>query len=224
MKSKYNSDPNHTIYYNKYGEEVPSATTILKILNKPQLVKWANYLGFKNLDVDSVLNEASTLGTAVHEIINKILSKYYIIYINDGKVPLEVLYSYINTFKVWLNTNDVEPIFLEKKIVSDKVGGTIDFYGNINNKRTLLDFKSSKKIRISMFFQLAIYCMMLEELGYQVDQVGILLVNPKVTRNNEKYIQREDFQPYIDFVKGLIDLFHSYSAINNLDKWNENII
>lgn len=221
MKSKFNTDNKHTMYFNKFGEEVPSATTILKILNKPQLVKWANYLGFNHLHVDSVLNEASTLGTIVHDLINSILLNHYIIYINDGRVPIDILCSYINRFKIWLKTNTVIPILLEKSISSDKFGGTLDFYGIINDKYTILDFKTSKKIRISMFFQLALYTILLEELGYKVDQVGILLVNPKY--KDEKYIQRDKLQPYIDFVSKLVDIFHSYYEINNDDNWKEPI-
>ena len=207
---------------NKNNEEVPSVTTILKILNKPQLIQWANYLGWNHLHVDSVLNEASSIGTRVHYLINSILSKRYIIYIHDGVVPLKVLYSYINRFKIWLNTNDVVPILLEKSISSDKFGGTLDFYGQINEKYTILDFKTSKKIRITMFFQLAMYTILLEELGYQVDQVGILLVNPYY--KDEKYIQRDELQPYITFVTKLIDLFHSYYTLNIESNWNESII
>lgn len=213
---------NHTVYYNKKGNEIPSATTILKILNKPSIVKWANYLGFKNLDVDSVVNEAAELGTVVHDLINSILLKALIIYIPDPKIPEYVLYSYINRFKIWLNTNVVEPIFLEKSFSSELFGGTVDFYGIINGKKTILDFKTSKKIRITMFFQLALYCILLEEKGYKVEQVGILLVNPKY--KDEKYISREELYPYIDFARKLVELFHSYYDLNDKDKWNESII
>ena len=222
MISKYNSDNDHAVYINKLGTEVPSATTILKILNKPQLVKWANYLGFKHMNVDSVLNESASLGTLVHRLINSLLSNKLIIYINDGTISNALLYSYINRFKMWLKTHTVEPILLEQKITSDKFGGTIDFYGSIDGKLTVLDFKTSKKIRLSMFFQLALYVILLEELGYEVEQVGILLVNP--INKDEKYIQRKDFEKYVIFAKGLVDLFHSYNLLNDDDKWNESII
>lgn len=222
MKSKYSPTGNHTMYFNKMGNEVPSATTILKILNKPQLVKWANYLGFQHLHVDAVLNEASTLGTIVHYFINSILSNNYIIYIPDGTVPTDLLYSYINRFKIWFKTHTVEPIFLEKSLLSDKFGGTIDFYGIIDGEYVLLDFKTSKKIRLSMFLQLALYTILLEEYGYHIDKVGILLINPKY--KDEKYITRDKLEPYVSFVRKLVDLFHSYFQINNDDNWNDNII
>ena len=224
MRPNFNIDDSHTKYYNTHGIEVPSATTILKLLNKPQLVKWANYLGFNSLNVDSVLNEASTLGTHIHNLINAILNNYYIIYINREELPSDVVYSYINRFKQWLNINTLEPILLEKSITSDKFGGTLDCYGILNGKYTIIDFKTSKKIYLTMFFQLALYTILLEEKGYPVEQVGILLVNPKITSNNEKYIDREKLQPYIDFVKKLVDLFHDYDFINKSDKWNNNIV
>lgn len=222
MKSKFNQDNKHTMYFNRYNEEVPSATTILKMLNKPQLVKWANHLGFNHLSVDEVLNESSTLGSLVHSLINSILEKELIIYIPQENIRSSVIYSYINRFRIWYDTNDVIPILLEKSISSEKFGGTIDFYGQINGKYTLLDFKTSKKIRLTMFIQLALYVILLEELGYKIDQVGILLVNPKF--KDEKYIAREKFDKYVKFARGLVDLFWSYYFINEDDKWYEIII
>lgn len=213
---------NHTVYINDEGNEVPSATTILKILNKPAIVKWANYLGFNHLDIDSVLHEAANLGTLIHDLINSILSQSLIIYISNPQIPDSTVFSYINRFKIWLSTNTIKPIFLEKSFSSRLFGGTLDFYGEINGKKTILDFKTSKKIRVSMFFQLALYCVLLEERGYEVEQVGILLVNPK--NRDEKYISREELQEYIDFALKLVELFHSYFNLNDKYKWNEPMI
>lgn len=212
----------HTTYYNSKGEEVPSATTILKILNKPSLIHWANGLGFRHLNVDTVLEDSAQFGILIHDIVRSILLGHYIIYIKDDNISDKKIYSSIKSFKDWLAVNNVEPIYQEKSFVSDKVAGTIDFYGKINDKYTILDFKTSKQIRLSMFFQLAIYCLLVEEAGQQVDQVGILLVNP--TARDEKFIDRTELDKYVSFVKSLIDLFHSYYAINNDDKWYEIII
>ena len=37
----------HSTYINNNDIEVPSVTTILKVLNKPHIVNWANSLGWK---------------------------------------------------------------------------------------------------------------------------------------------------------------------------------
>lgn len=213
---------NHTLYYNNNGVEVPSATTILKILNKPSLIGWANYLGFKRLNVDDIVNESAVMGTLIHELINSILLNEYIIYISRDDIPDYLVTMYMMRFKRWLNVNTVEPILLEKSLSSDKFGGTVDCYGKINGKYTILDFKTSKSIHMSMFFQLAMYCILLEEKGYTVEQVGILLVNNK--HDDEKYISRDELEPYVDATKKLIDFFWDYYSINELCGWKEKII
>ena len=142
--------------------------------------------------------------------------KELIIYIPQENIRSSVVYSYINRFRIWYDTNDVRPILLEKSISSDEFGGTIDFYGEINGEYTLLDFKTSKKIRLTMFIQLALYVILLEELGYKIDRVGILLVNPKF--KDEKYITREKFEKYVKFARGLVNLFWSYFEINEDDE------
>ena len=211
----------HKPYYNSRGEEIPSATTILKILNKPSLIHWANYLGFKHIDVEDELNRTSAIGTAVHEVINWILSKYYIILIDDDFINRRKLYPYLNNFFEWYNHHSIEPIILEKEFISDNYnyGGTLDFYGKVDNLYTIVDFKTSKQIRLSMFIQLALYCILLESYGYTVEQVGIVLVNDK--NGGHKFITREELQIYIDFAYKLVDIYHLYYELNDKCKWND---
>ena len=47
----------HSTYMNEEEVEVPSVTTIMKILNKPFIAKWANSLGWKRQSYDKVLEE-----------------------------------------------------------------------------------------------------------------------------------------------------------------------
>lgn len=220
---KFNKDSTHTTYFNSFGIEVPSATTVLKILNKPALIKWANFLGFNGRNVDDVLKETATRGSIVHDLISAYLAGHLIIYVPDpdNQVSASEISAYIKSFKEWLSKHTVAPILLEKKFSSDKFGGTIDFYGIIDGQYTLLDFKTAKKIRLSMFLQLALYCILLEENGYKIDRVGILLVNPN--HKDDKYITRSDMDPYIIFVKKLLNIFHCYYELNQFNNWNEDI-
>ena len=216
------SKGDHTVYHNSIGDEVPSATTILKILNKPALIKWANYLGFRGLNVDSVLTEYADRGTIVHELVSAYLNSALIVYVPDKKVKTSDVLELFKIFKKWCKNHDIAPILLEKSFCSNKFGGTVDFYGLIDGKYTLLDFKTSKEIRLSMFLQLAMYCILLEENGYTVDRAGILLINTK--RKDERFITRQELQSYIEFVKSLIDIFHSYYRLINDTGWKEEII
>lgn len=212
---------NHTAYFNSSGEEVPSATTILKILNKPALCGWANYLGFKRLRYKDVLDNAAAFGTQIHEMISAYLLGKMYIYINDGRFDLKELYGSLSAFMKWYKSNDIEVIFSEKQFSTDTYGGTVDFYGKVNGKCTIIDFKTSKKIRLTMFIQLALYTILLERHGYEVEQVGIVLCNWK--NDDVKIISRPELEKYITLAKTLVDTFHMYYNINE-DGWNDDII
>jgi predicted RecB family nuclease len=106
---------------------------------------------------------------------------------------------------------------MEKKLVSARFGGTVDFYGKVDGQYTILDFKTSKQAYSSMFLQLAGYCYMLEQQGLQVDQVAIINVN--IDKYKERFISREDLQPYIETFIMLVVLFHKWHDLNASDGW-----
>lgn len=212
---KYNK--NHTAYYNDAEIEVPSVTTVLQILNKPFLSKWANILGFKRQKVEDVLQSSANIGTLVHGIVYAYLMKHMYMWTGtDMQEKFKVL-SYFNNFISWKKAHDVEPIFMEEKFICDEFGGTVDFYGRVDGKLTILDFKTSKKAYASMFLQLAAYCYMLELKGYEVEQVAIININE--TKYQEKFLPREKLDRYIRIFRLLTTLFHQWYDVNIEDGW-----
>lgn len=207
----------HSTYINTDGTEVPSATTILHILNKPFLVTWANSMGFRRKNVKEILEESSLTGTMVHKIIEAYLMKKMMVFIPVKHVTKELIYRYLDHFFEWKKRHEIEPIFMEKKLVSTRFGGTVDFYGKVDGKYTILDFKTSKRAYSSMFLQLAGYCYMLEQQGLQVDQVAIINVN--IDKYKERFISREDLEPYIETFTILVELFHKWHDLNASDGW-----
>jgi len=218
---KYNK--NHTIYINDKNIEVPSVTTILQLLNKPKLLKWVNYLGFKRQNYELVLQDYSNIGTLVHYIINCILSNQLIDkdlinkkYSNLYHV-LNSNFLHIKAFNIWRELHTIKPIYLEESLTSEKFGGTIDFYGKIDNKLTILDFKTSKDFYSTMFLQLAGYCILIEEKGLEVDNVGILIINNSGYK--ERIFTRGKINKYIEVFKNLLSLFHLWYDLNHNDEW-----
>lgn len=209
----------HTTYCNDKNEEVPSVTTIIKILNKPSLAKWANIMGFRGQKIEDLLEKSSNIGTQVHKIIESYLMNRYYIFISTHDVSKFTIMSYLNSFLEWKKAHEVSPIFMERKLSTEKFGGTVDFYGIVDNKKTILDFKTSKKVYSTMFLQLGAYCIMLEEKGYEVDQAAIIIVNKD--GYNEKFISRKDLQRYMDIFKILVELFHAWYNINISDGWGD---
>lgn len=216
---KYSS---HSTYFNKENEEVPSVTTILKILNKPSLIKWANFMGFKRKNIQAILDESSFIGTMVHKCIESYLMKELFIYIEVRPYTKMVIMKYLNQFINWKNNQEIVPNFMEKQFSCDKFGGTVDFYGEVNGKQTILDFKTSKSVYSSMFLQLGAYCYMLELHGYSVEQAGIVTVRDTQCFSTIK--TREELQDYIDIFLVLSNFFHLWYDKNVNDGWGDILV
>lgn len=218
--SKYTDK--HTVYNNSNGNEIPSVTTILKLLNKPVLVHWANYLGFKRQKVKDVLTTSANKGTEFHNLVH--------LFTTTGEVDLtnvskEVLYLY-NLYQVWHKANNFTLEFGEISLTSDLFGGTIDAIGTLNGNLIILDYKTSKSIYPSMFLQLAAYSILVEknmpDLYKELKGVGILSISEK-NGIQEKYITKEKIEEiYIPAFNALVDLFYKWYNIN-IDEWDTNI-
>lgn len=209
----------HSEYFNKDNVEVPSVTTILKILAKPFLSKWANIMGFKRQRIEDILEEKSEIGTTLHFLIEKYLKKETVVFTGGRYTGRTLMLMLMNQFLNWYKQHEVEPILLEHKMSCDKFGGTVDFYGKVDGKFTVIDFKTSKKVYGNMFLQISAYVYMLEQQGYQVDQVAILAIN--TNKFMYKTMDRENLDKYIKTFTILVDLFENWYTISNEDKWGD---
>jgi hypothetical protein len=63
----------HTIYKLANGKRVPGVTTVLGVINKPALVKWANGLGLQGIDSTTYVDETARIGTLAHAMIQEYL-------------------------------------------------------------------------------------------------------------------------------------------------------
>ena len=187
---KYKENPDHTTYYNKYGEIVPSVTTVLKIIAKESLIYWANSLGWKRLSVTKELDDSSTVGTCAHNFIEA-----YITGDDIGKIeikrqieclPEELKYQVLNSiesFILWWKDNkqDFEILECEKEMSCDDFGGTADLIAKYKKTNTvIIDFKTSKAFYFTMFLQLAAYAHMYKcKHGKYPDNVAILRMDKK---------------------------------------------
>lgn len=207
----------HSTYTNKLNIEVPSVTTIIKLLNKPSIARWANTLGWKRQSYEKVLDERAFEGTIVHELCHEYL-------FNEGKkfdtsTPerLEFVRENLITFKDFLDKNKLEPVWGEKSFSSDKFGGTVDLYCKLEGKDTILDFKTSKSFYSTHFIQLGAYIQLLEEEKYNVDQVAILRIRDG--KHAIKIINRIEMEKYISIFNKLCDLFYLVYELNQ--EWKD---
>jgi ATP-dependent exoDNAse (exonuclease V) beta subunit len=207
----------HSTYINKEKVEVPSVTTIIKLLNKPFIAKWANSLGWKRQSYDKVLEESANKGTFVHETLHEYLFKEGKKFDLSNPEVLNFLYENLNTFKEFEKEYDIKPIWGEKSFSLDKFGGTVDLYCELDNKYTILDFKTSKRFYSSHFIQLGAYIQLLEANDYKVEQVAILRI--REGDYDIKIINREDMNDYIELFNRLVEVFYLVYELN--EEWGD---
>ena len=207
----------HSTYINKNDIEVPSVTTIIKILNKPFIAKWANSLGWKRQSYDKVLEESANKGTFVHEVLNAYIFRQGKKFNLSNPEVMNFLYETIDIFKDFEKSNDFKPVWGEKSFSLEKFGGTVDLYCNLNGLDTIIDFKTSKRFYSSHFIQLGAYIQLLEANEYNVDQVGILRIRDGYSEL--KLLQRDEMEKYIELFNKLTDIFYIVYDLNK--EWSD---
>ena len=214
----------HENYYNSDGIQIPSVTEVIKLLNKPELVEWANWLGLNHKSSTLFTKNAALNGTLVHYIIEKDIKKK-ILDVNiidnlsiDNYMKVHNAY---NSFKRW--KKDYEPKFInsEMKLKNDEVGGTVDCICKVNKEKVMVDFKTSKKAYPSYFIQLAGYNYLLRTTkDIKLDCVAILVLDKNKYRYD--YIQMDiDYleERYERIFLLLLELYYRWNSILNKD-WN----
>ena len=94
----------------------------------------------------------------------------------------------------WRKRHTLEPILLETPLVSEKHqwGGTMDFYGKVDGRLELIDYKTGSGIYPEHWLQSAGYYTILEENGYKVEVRRILNIGRD---ESEEFDEKEGFGP-----------------------------
>lgn len=125
----------------------PSITELIKLLDKPALLKWANSLGLSGKSLDDHRNSLADKGTSIHLQIER--------YVNL-KEPFED--PAVNAaFEKFIS--DKEILEVEKNIDTEWFVGRMDIKIRHNNKIYVCDFKSNKGIFFENYLQLSAYRM-----------------------------------------------------------------
>lgn len=204
----------HTTYRTESGRIVPGVTTILGIINKPQLIKWANNLGLRGIDSTKYVDETARVGTLAHAMIQEYLGGFL-----GGKTTwnrgdytpneIDLAENALIKFLEWEKRSAVEPVKVELPLVSELrlYGGTIDFYGRVDGRYYLIDFKTSAKLYVEHSLQVAAYWNLLREHGYKIDGVKLL----RIGRDNSEGFEDKE----IGF-KEVEDCFFTFSLAREL--------
>lgn len=200
----------HVRYKTSDGKIVPGATTITGLLNKPFLITWANRLGLEGIDSSKYTDEAATVGTLAHALIQADLQDDTVDRDLYSKQQMDLAENAVLSFFEWKKQHKIEVIFCEKQLVSDTMlyGGTVDCYCILDGKPTLLDFKTGKAIYEEYFVQLAAYAELLRENGCQVDEIRILRVGRDETEGFEERSVK-DTRQWFRIFQNLLDIYYT---------------
>lgn len=169
----------HTVYKNAKGHRVPSVTTVLKMLNKPQLLHWAWKLGHEGKELEATRQHAADIGTIAHALCEAYLSGRELDRSNLAPEMLEQAEHGFQRFLAWWEKEHLAVIETEYQMVSEslQVGGTADVIASHPNGRTVLaDFKTSPRVYDESFIQAATYAAIYEERIGPIDDVFIVRI------------------------------------------------
>lgn len=199
----------HVVYKTSDGKRVPGATTITGLLNKPYLVKWANNLGLEGIDSSKYTDEAASIGTLAHQMVQDHLQKRPTVMSNYSANQIDLAQNSFLSYLHWEEGHKVEPIICEVPLVSEMrlYGGTVDCYCLLDGVPTIVDFKTGKAIYDEYFVQVAAYKELLIEHGYPVEQIKILRIGRDETEGFEERTVT-DARDYMTIFEDLLDIYY----------------
>ncbi|MFH1572737.1 MAG: hypothetical protein ABIG68_02075 [Acidobacteriota bacterium] len=146
------------------GKRVPGVTTIIgKFKEAGGLMHWAWDLGIQGLDYRKVRDEAASIGTLAHAMVEQWIRKEPIS-VEGPPEQIERARNAFEQFEQWAAQSKLEITATECSLVSEKhrFGGTLDAI-LVNGKRAMGDWKTSNAIYAEALFQLAAYAILWEE-------------------------------------------------------------
>jgi len=174
----------------------PSVTTVLGAY--PKGYHFEEWLRNNGQNSKSIVNEAATQGSNVHNAIDDYLKGVELSWIDDnGKENFTLLeWQMITRFVQFFQFVDKDNFISEQIMFSERMrlGGTTDLVCTINGERWLIDHKTSNAIHTTHKIQLAVYKEMYEELtGEKIDRYGILWLKAN-TRTDKDFMQGKGWQ------------------------------
>lgn len=220
-------------YVNKDGKNVPRVSTIIKLLNKEQLLYWANSLGYKHISYQHELDRTARIGTAVHEMIEKINSEKSLAMYKWNKWKIYNRYDRsaviraVHSYKKWYDKNykKFKILFSEKTIVGDLFGGTIDtiIESTFNSSHIMVvDYKTSSDFHLTQILQLSAYVLLCEMEGFIVDGIIIIRTDKRFGECAKELIfLRKDLNIFIELFLTLYNAMILQDVANQIMKKNK---
>lgn len=166
----------HQRYKTSDGRPCVGVTTVLGVMNKPQLVNWANKLGLDGYDVTKWVDGLARIGTCIHYLVECNIKEQEPNLDDFTGNEIATAKRSFQKWQDWRSKNNFELINSELQLVSDSLqfGGTCDIYANVNGIATVLDIKTSKACYSEQRTQVVAYKELLIENKLPVSECRII--------------------------------------------------
>lgn len=170
------TQPNGKRYYTlPNGKVVPSVTTVIGAKQKQSIIEWRKRVGEE--EANRVSRQAASRGTNTHKLIENYLNNEPL----GGNIMPDAKKMFVD-LKPFLNKID-NIHYQEQSLWSDRIemAGRVDCIGEYNGVLSIIDFKTSKRVKKKedipeYFAQCTAYALMYEELvGDPIDQLVVLM-------------------------------------------------
>lgn len=156
------------------GTRLPSVTTVIGAKKKQSILEWRKRVGDEV--ANKISKQATSRGTNLHSICENYLNNEPI-----GSVMPDAKQMFLSIRPLLNRINNIH--YQEQALWSTSIGmaGRVDCIGEFDGKLSVIDFKTSKKVKTKQdiddyFAQCTAYSMMYEELiGEPIDQLVIIM-------------------------------------------------
>lgn len=182
---------NKSPYKDKDEMRLPGVTTVTNQelgWNKGVLIGWANKKGLEGISTTALVDDLASVGSLAHDMVLCQLRGIKVNTLDYSQNQIDRANNCLESYANWASNKKIEPIILEERLISEahKFGGTPDFYGKVDGKLTLLDYKTGSGIHDEHLIQVGGgYLTLLEEHGYKVERIEIL----NIPRSNGESFQ-----------------------------------
>lgn len=170
----------------------PSISELIKLLDKPALLNWANKQGLKGIDISKSTSKKE--GTSIHQQIER--------YIRH-EVPFEETHNQLYFDKLF---SDKKIIHNELEVETDYFKGRLDLCYSKNDVIYISDFKLNRnQVYFEDKLQLVAYSMAVKCSKFSIISVPDF---------KEIDVDVPDIDRYINIIKSLSDIYTNKQLIN----------
>ncbi len=175
-------------------DNTPTVTKLLKLLDKPPLMKWANRIGLQGITLDDYYKQSKAKGNSYHNQVEDAI-----------KLNKEIEDPYLRA-RFHLFFEDREILDSEKDVSCEHWRGRYDIKFKHKNETWLCDFKTNAKgIYLENKLQLVAY----SEIEKDVNRIAIVSLPDFIVMP----VVMHDRKPYVGILRALSHIFKCKSEI-----------